>query len=149
VFVEPPPELVVSAIRECDLTMLQFHGAEEPEFCRQFGVMTMKAFRIRNLDSLDPVEDYDADAILLDSFVAGKAGGTGQTFNWSLAFEARRFGRPIFLAGGLTPENVADAVRAARPFAVDVSSGVEEAPGKKDHGKMKAFISAVRAVGEV
>ena len=75
----------------------------------------------------------------------GGLGGTGEKFNWDLAVEARKFGKPIFLAGGLTPENVADAVRQVRPFAVDVSSGVESAPGKKDAAKVRAFIAAVRA----
>jgi phosphoribosylanthranilate isomerase len=73
------------------------------------------------------------------------AGGTGETFNWELAVEAGKFGKPIFLAGGLTPENVADAVRTVRPFGVDVSSGVEQSPGKKDPEKMRAFVAAVRS----
>jgi phosphoribosylanthranilate isomerase len=76
--------------------------------------------------------------------VAGKPGGTGETFNWDLALEAKKLGKPIFLAGGLTPQNVAEAVRKAQPFGVDVSSGVEQSPGKKDAGKMRDFIAAVR-----
>jgi phosphoribosylanthranilate isomerase len=88
---------------------------------------------------------YPTDAWLLDTFVPGREGGTGQTFNWELAVEAQKLGKPIFLAGGLTPENVADAVARVRPFAVDVSSGVEAAPGRKDPAKVRAFIRAARS----
>ena len=83
---------------------------------------------------------------MLDAFVADKLGGTGEKFNWDLAIEAKKFGRPIFLAGGLTPSNVADAVRKVQPYAVDVSSGVEATPGKKDHAKVRDFIQAAKSV---
>jgi phosphoribosylanthranilate isomerase len=144
VFADPAPEDVFSAMHKCGLNLLQFHGRETPEFCRQFGMMTMKAFRIRDAESLREIPPYQTDAYLLDSYVAGKAGGTGETFNWELAVEAAKLGKPIFLAGGLTPENVAEAVRKVRPFAVDVSSGVEQSPGIKDPKKMRDFIAAVR-----
>ena len=144
VFVDPNPSDVFAAIQLCQLNLLQFHGAETPEFCLQFGLMTMKAFRVQNADSLLPMRDYRADAFLLDSHVAGRPGGSGEKFNWDYAVEAKKFGRPIFLAGGLTPQNVADAVRLVAPFGVDVSSGVEQAPGKKDAQKMRDFIAAVR-----
>jgi phosphoribosylanthranilate isomerase len=145
VFVNPSEELVLHAIGKCGLTMLQFHGDEPPEFCTQFGVMSIKAFRIRDEASLAALPNYPTDAYLLDAHSKSGLGGTGEKFNWELAIEAQKFGRPIFLAGGLTPENVAQAVRQVRPFGVDVSSGVESAPGKKDHAKMKAFIEAARA----
>jgi phosphoribosylanthranilate isomerase len=90
------------------------------------------------------MDGFQADAFLLDSYVPEKAGGTGQTFNWDLAVEAKRFGKPIFLAGGLTPQNAAEAARKVQPFALDVSSGVEQSPGKKDAKKMQDFIAAVR-----
>jgi phosphoribosylanthranilate isomerase len=144
VFADPEPSEVVAAIQHCQLNLLQFHGAETPEFCLQFGLMTMKAFRMKNADSLPALSAYQTDAFLLDSHVAGKPGGTGETFNWDLALEAKKFGKPIFLAGGLTPQNVAEAVRQTQPFGVDVSSGVEQSPGKKDAGKMRDFIAAVR-----
>lgn len=144
VFVNPEPDLVMAAIGRCGLNVLQFHGEEPSDFCTQFGVMSMKAFRIRDTESLSEISSYRTDAYLLDSFVAGKAGGTGEKFNWDLAIEAKKFGKPFFLAGGLTPENVADAVRKVEPFAVDVSSGVEISPGKKDHPKIRDFIAAVR-----
>ncbi len=145
VFVDPNPSDIFAAIQLCGLNLLQFHGNETPQFCQQFGVMTMKAFRMRNAGSLDPLATFSADAFLLDSYVPDKAGGTGETFNWDLAVEAKKFGRPIFLAGGLTPENVADAIRAVQPFGVDVSSGVEFSPGRKNPEKVRAFIAAARS----
>jgi phosphoribosylanthranilate isomerase len=145
VFVNAPEDLVVRAIRECGLNLLQFHGEEAPEYCLQFGLMSMKAFRIRDAASMEALLGFHTDAWLLDAYTADKPGGTGETFNWDLALEAQNWGRPIFLAGGLTPENVAEAVRRARPYGVDVSSGVEAAPGRKDHAKVRAFIQAAKA----
>ncbi len=147
VFVNAPAETVSRAIGECALNLLQFHGDESPAFCRQFPVMTIKAFRIRDAASLRTLPDYDTSAWLLDASVPDRLGGTGATFNWDLAVQANQLGRPIFLAGGLTPENVADAVRKVRPYAVDVSSGVESAPGKKDPQKMRDFIHAAKSAG--
>jgi phosphoribosylanthranilate isomerase len=146
VFVDAPEDLVLRAIADCGLNLLQFHGDESPEYCTQFGLMSMKAFRIRDEKSLEAMTRYPTDAWLLDAFVPGRAGGTGRQFNWDLALEAQKLGRPIFLAGGLTPDNVADAVRRVQPYAVDVASGVEAAPGKKDPAKVRAFIAAARAV---
>jgi phosphoribosylanthranilate isomerase len=146
VFVDAPEDLVMRAISDCGLNLLQFHGQETPEYCTQFGLMSMKAFRIRDAESLRVLPEYPTDAWLLDAFVAGKPGGTGEKFNWELAIEARKLGRPIFLAGGLTPANVAEAVSLVQPYGVDVSSGVEAEPGKKDHEKVRAFIRAARSV---
>ncbi len=148
VFVNAPEDLVTRAIGECGLNLLQFHGDEAPEFCTQFGLMSMKAFRIRNIDSLKDLPQYQTDAYLLDTWTPEARGGTGEQFNWNFAIEAQKFGKPIFLAGGLTAENVAEAVRRVRPFGVDVSSGVESSPGKKDHQKVRDFIAAVRGVEE-
>jgi phosphoribosylanthranilate isomerase len=145
VFVNASADFVWRAIRACGLNLLQFHGDETPDFCLQFGVMSMKAFRMRDAESLQTLSAYHTDAWLLDAFVPGRHGGTGATFNWDLALEAKQSGRPIILAGGLTPENVGEAIRKVAPFAVDVSSGVESAPGKKDAAKIRAFIAAVRA----
>jgi phosphoribosylanthranilate isomerase len=144
VFVDAPEEVVLRAIGECGLNILQFHGAETPEYCQLFPVMTLKAFRIRDAESLKPLADYRTDAWLLDAFVPDKPGGTGASFNWALAVEAQKLGRPIFLAGGLTPENVAEAVRKVQPYGVDVSSGVEASPGRKDRRKVGAFIRAAK-----
>ena len=149
VFVNAPEDLVYRAIAECGLNLLQFHGDEPPDYCVQFGLMSMKAFRVRDAQSLQGLADYKTDAWLLDAYAPDKVGGTGQQFNWDLALETQKLGRPIFLAGGLTPENVAEAVRRVRPYAVDVSSGVETAPGKKDHAKVRAFIQAAKQTAEL
>lgn len=146
VFVDASEDLVMRAIGDCGLNLLQFHGNETPEYCSQFGLMSMKAFRVRDGESLKALPNYLTDAWLLDAFAADKIGGTGERFNWDLAVEARKLGRLIFLAGGLTPANVADAVRKVQPFGVDVSSGVEVEPGKKDHAKVQEFIKAAKSV---
>jgi phosphoribosylanthranilate isomerase len=146
VFVNASEALVTRAIAECGLNLLQFHGDEPPEFCMRFGVMSMKAFRVHDAESLKALPNYQTDAWLLDAFLPNAHGGTGERFNWNLAIEAQKFGKPIFLAGGLTPENVAEAVRTVQPFGVDVSSGVEYSPGKKNHEKIRDFIANVRKV---
>ena len=144
VFVDAPEEVVVRAAGQCGLSLLQFHGEETPDYCLQFGLMSMKAFRVSGPEALRQLEDYPTDAWLLDAYTPGQLGGTGETFNWDLAVAAVQLGRPVFLAGGLTPENVEEAVRRVRPYGVDVSSGVEAAPGKKDHARVRAFIAAAK-----
>ncbi|HXG47601.1 MAG TPA: phosphoribosylanthranilate isomerase [Methylomirabilota bacterium] len=144
VFVNPTEGEVREAIRQCDLDVLQFHGEETPEFCRRFGRRVIKAFRIQNAASLNGLPAYAQETWLLDSFVPGQRGGTGATFNWDLAARAVKAGGRVILAGGLTADNVADAIRAVQPYGVDVSSGVESAPGRKDRGRMVAFVRAVR-----
>lgn len=146
VFVNAAEDFVFDAIRDCGLTLLQFHGDEAPEYCGQFGLMNMKAFRVHGAETLEDIPKYATDAYLLDAYSSTTLGGTGERFNWDLAVEAQKFGKPIFLAGGLTSDNVAGAIRKVRPFAVDVSSGVESAPGVKDHEKIRAFIAAARSV---
>lgn len=149
VFVNAPDELITQALGECGLNVLQFHGEEAPADCVKFGVMSMKAFRVRDAESLRALPAYPTDAWLLDAYTADVRGGTGATFNWDLAVEAVKFGRPIFLAGGLTADNVAEAVRRVRPFAVDVSSGVEIAQGKKDHAMVRTFVTTVKAAEDL
>ena len=144
-FVNAPTELVMEAMMRCGLQLLQFHGEETPEYCLQFGTMSMKAFRVKDAETIRTLPDFPTDAWLLDAFVPGQRGGTGHSFNWDLAIEAVKLGKPVFLAGGLTPENVAEAVRKVQPYGVDVSSGVESAPGKKDHAKVRAFIEAAKS----
>src|SRR5258708_37306478 len=129
-----------NCVQNSGVTLLQFHGDEPPEFCTQFGVMSMKAFRIRDEESLAALPNYATDAYLLDACSPGARGGTGEKFNWDLAVAAQKFGKPVFLAGGLTPENVADAVRKVQPFGVDVSSGAESAPAKKKSPEIRAVI---------
>ena len=149
VFVNPDEALVTQAISACGLGLLQFHGDEPSDFCTKFGVMSMKALRVRDAESLKALENFHTDAFLLDAYSKSGLGGTGETFNWDLAVEARKFGKPIFLAGGLTPGNVAAAIRRVQPFAVDVSSGVESARGIKDPAKVRAFIAAAKSAGEI
>jgi phosphoribosylanthranilate isomerase len=144
VFVNPAEDTVMRAIGDCGVSLLQFHGEEPPEFCTQFGVMSMKAFRVRDAESLLALPNYATDAYLLDAYSPNAHGGTGAKFNWDLAIAAKKHDKPIFLAGGLTPENVAEAVRQVQPFGVDVSSGVESAPGQKDPAKVRAFIQAAK-----
>ncbi len=144
-FVDEAPELVGKVARECRLNALQFHGEESPEYCRQFRLKKIKAFRIRDEHSLKVLSPYQVDAYLLDAWVEGIAGGTGERFNWDLAARAKESGRTIILAGGLRPDNVAEAIGKVRPYGVDVSTGVESEPGKKDHEKMKEFINIVKS----
>ena len=144
VFVDASAEVINEALAACRLSAVQLHGSERPEFCRRLRCPVIKAFRIEGPQSLEAIRAYETTAWLLDSFVPGKMGGTGVRFNWDLAARANTWGRPVILAGGLTPENVASAVKQVRPFAVDVSSGVEIDPGKKDSGKMRAFVAAAK-----
>lgn len=129
------------------LDLLQFHGDESPEFCRQFGIPYMKALRVRpGLDLIQCESAYqDAKALLLDAFVDGVPGGTGATFDWNLIPGTLRL--PVVLSGGLSPGNVGEAIRQVRPWAVDVSSGVEKEKGIKDAEKIAAFMSGVRDAG--
>ena len=146
VFVDARADTVRKAVAGCGLDTLQFHGDETPAFCRTFAPLKVyKAFRVQNLESLAALPSYRTDAWLLDGFAPDKLGGTGVTFDWGLAREARKLGRPIILAGGLTPENVAQAVCQVQPYCVDVSSGVESAPGKKDPAKVRRFVAAAKA----
>jgi phosphoribosylanthranilate isomerase len=148
VFVNPSEQQVLQAISSCGLNILQFHGEEPPEFCTQFGLMSMKAFRVKDQESLQSMRNYHTDAWLLDSYNPKERGGTGETFDWSLAVQARQLGRPVVLAGGLKPENVAEAIQAVQPFGVDVSSGVEIAPGRKDPNRVREFISRAKTAAE-
>ncbi|AEG15416.1 Phosphoribosylanthranilate isomerase [Desulfofundulus kuznetsovii DSM 6115] len=147
VFVDAPLEEVRAVAEYCGLDAIQLHGSESPDYCRSLGRRVIKAFRVG--DEIDPVElsGYPADAILLDTFVAGKKGGTGQPFDWQLA-AGLKLSRPLILAGGLTPENVGRAVAIVQPYGVDVSSGVEKdgQPGKKDPDKIRRFIAAAKGL---
>jgi len=141
VFVDADEATVRATADAAGLDTLQFHGNESPEYCARFELRTIKAFRVKDSGSLGQLPDYGTDAWLLDSYVKGVPGGTGKQFNWDLAVEAKRLGRPILLAGGLTPDNVAEAVGQVMPFGLDVSSGVETAQGRKDAAKVTALIA--------
>ena len=148
VFVNASPDEVNETAAMCGLSILQFHGDESPEYCSQFGIMTMKAFRVRDRETITSLPRYTTHAWLLDAYNPVQRGGSGETFDWQLAVAANQFGKLIFLAGGLTPENVVQAIRQVKPFGVDVSSGVETAPGRKDHTKVRAFVAAAKSVGD-
>jgi phosphoribosylanthranilate isomerase len=143
-FVDAAAEEVKKTIATARVDLLQFHGNEPPVYCRQFDVPYLKAVRVRaGLDLLQYARDYhDAKALLLDAFVEGTHGGTGTTFDWALI--PANIPLPVVLSGGLTPENVTSAIRAVKPWAVDVSSGVEQAKGIKDAAKVAAFVTGVR-----
>jgi phosphoribosylanthranilate isomerase len=154
VFVDETAETVAAAAREAHLSAVQLHGAETPSYLSQLRALCparlIKAFRVRSPEDAVRIGAYRhcCDAFLLDAFVPGAAGGTGKTFDWELALPAMEHQVPVILAGGLTPENVADAIRLVRPFAVDVSSGVEASPGRKDPRRVRAFLAAVRTADE-
>jgi phosphoribosylanthranilate isomerase len=144
VFVNPSREEVEAVIRESGVSLLQFHGDETPEFCSGFSRPYIKAARIRpELDLLEYLSPHKgARAWMLDAFHENLWGGTGGAFDWSLV--PRNSAKPVILSGGLTSDNVAGAVRRVRPYAVDVSTGVEASKGIKDPAKIAAFIGAVR-----
>lgn len=149
VFVNEDPEKVLSTAAACGLDILQFHGDESAAYCSSFDRRVIKAVRLQSRDDLDKLSKYVnvVDALLLDTYVPNKLGGTGITFDWTLAVKARRYGR-IILAGGLNPENVAAAISMVKPYAVDASSGLEQSPGAKDHEKMAQFMrEAIQAAG--
>lgn len=144
-FVNETAENISRALAICPFDLLQFHGDESPEFCRQFNRPYMKAIRVRSSEDIhSAVQQYpDAKALLLDAYVENLPGGTGQAFDWRLI---PQLDIPWVLAGGLNASNVADAVIQVQPFAVDVSGGVEASKGIKDVNKIKDFISEVRNV---
>lgn len=144
VFVDEETAVVRDLAARVGLDWVQLHGQESPEYCRSLGRRVLKGFRIKDADSLQELTAYRGavQAFLLDTYKQGQTGGTGEAFDWELAVRAKGSG-PIVLAGGLTADNVAQAVATVRPQAVDVASGVEAAPGKKDPEKLRAFFRAV------
>ena len=145
-FVNPRKESVEEVLGSGLVQCLQFHGDESLRFCSSLGVPYIKAIRVKSLaDARNDLEPFHgACSVILDTYVKGAAGGTGATFDWSVARELVRDGRnPIILAGGLDPENVADAIAAVNPYGVDVCSGVEAAPGVKDPDRLQRFFAAV------
>ncbi len=129
----------------CGLNIVQLHGEESPGYCLEVTHKIIKAFRIKNASSLDHMLDYQVAGYLFDAWSPAAHGGTGTTFNWEIAARVAT-SHCIILAGGLTPDNVAEAIVVVTPYAVDVSSGVENVPGKKDAGKVERFMRAVRSL---
>ena len=148
-FVNADPEHIRATVAEARLDTVQLHGDEPPEVGLSLlgSVRVIQAFRVQGPETLQRLPDFrkSADAWLLDAYVPGTAGGTGARFDWNLAVQARELGHPLILAGGLKPENIAEAVRQVRPFAVDVSSGVESSPGRKDAEKIRELIGSARS----
>jgi phosphoribosylanthranilate isomerase len=148
VFVNAHLDTVAEIADAVGLTLLQFHGDEGPVYCgeaaRRTGAKVIKAARVDGRSAIRDLRAFQTDFHLLDAHVPGEQGGTGATFAWELVSEHPR-DRPLILSGGLTVDNVGEAIAVAQPFAVDVASGVEREPGVKDHAKMAAFARAVRA----
>lgn len=143
VFVNHSKDFVEERIESLGLDRVQFHGNESPDFCETFGSRAIKAVQIKDADSLKILGEYPVKTFLLDAYAKDRYGGTGRTFDWSLAVKAKEYGN-IILSGGLTPENISEAIRIVAPYGVDVSSGVEKTPGKKDHGKIKRLMEIIK-----
>ncbi|MCF6291546.1 MAG: phosphoribosylanthranilate isomerase [Desulfobacterales bacterium] len=145
VFVDKDLREVEEIIQYCRLTMVQLHGAESPGYCRGLSIRVVKSFRIGPHSTAADLAPYEGAVagFLLDTYRQGVAGGTGAVFDWDLVEKVAPPG-PVILAGGLDPDNVAEAVHRVRPFAVDVNSGVEYAPGRKDHDLLNRFVALVR-----
>ncbi len=144
---QPQPEVEQVAIG-LNLRWLQFHGNETNDYCQHFrskGYSVIKAFSIQSEDSLKAFGQYDVDAFLLDSYSPNEKGGSGKTFDWSIAQKASPNHRPFFLAGGLNIHNVAIAIQTVQPYAVDVASGIEKNPGVKDPKLLKQFIEIAKS----
>lgn len=144
-FVDPPPALVEAVLATGQITSLQFHGNEPEAFCRGFGVPYFKALRMRpELDCNQAIATYpSASGILLDAYQPGQPGGTGEQFDWGRV--PPNSAKPLILAGGLNPDNVAEAIRTTSVYGVDLSGGVESAPGIKDIARVRALVAAVAA----
>jgi phosphoribosylanthranilate isomerase len=152
VFVDESQAEIVKIAKKTGLKYIQLHGNETPEFCKAVAIASslpiIKAFRISDEKSVEAIAAYkdSVEYFLLDACVPGEPGGTGEVFNWDLALKAKEIGKPVFLAGGLTPENVTEAILKVMPFAVDVASGVERLQRRKDYDKMNKFIRAARGL---
>ena len=147
VFLNHPLSEVKEIAAYCNLNGLQFHGEESPEYCQKFSQQVIKTIRIKDLESLKDMAKYPNVSILLDTWCPTQGGGTGTPFPWEIALKAKGE-RDFILSGGLSPLNVGEAIKKVRPMGVDVCSGVEAVPGKKDPLKMAEFIKEVRQADE-
>ncbi|HOP41651.1 MAG TPA: phosphoribosylanthranilate isomerase [Geobacteraceae bacterium] len=143
VFVNNPIRSINLAVERCGIQVVQLHGDETPSFCSGIRHKVVKAFRVRDISSLENIRNYPVSGFLLDAYVPGSYGGTGLTFNWETARVAKQYG-PVILAGGLNAGNVRKAVESVEPYGIDVSSGVEASPGRKDHAKVAEFIKRAK-----
>jgi len=171
IFVDEEINVILDTVKKCNLKLIQLHGKETPDYClnlkmqliklehpefesvsendilqKETKIKIIKAFRIKGEGTLKYLSRFKdiVDYFLLDTYIQGIEGGTGETFNWDLAVESKKYNKPIFLAGGLTPENVKEAIQKVQPYAVDTASGVERLPRRKDFDKLKKFILNAR-----
>lgn len=151
VFVDERPNVVREMLQFCGLDLIQFHGEESPEMCAAFMPRIIKAFRVRDRSVLPSIRTYQGSVrvVLLDAFSNERHGGTGRAFDWNIALMARGFRIPLMLSGGLNPSNIKDAISKVKPFAVDVNSGIEQWPGKKDPVLMKKLMKRIRDLDKV
>lgn len=145
VFVNEMTSSIRATFDFCGLDLIQLHGDEPPDLCHELMPYTIKVMRIKDESILQFVEPYRGKvrALLLDTYMKDKPGGTGKTFDWNLAVEIKALGIPIILSGGLGPSNIEDAIKTVRPYAVDVNSGVEERPGKKNHRLLRELFAKI------
>ena len=145
---EDSPQTVMNIANEAGLKALQLHGDESPDYCRELAANTPVIKTLAVSDSFDPtlVGGYNVDAIMLDTRDNRLRGGTGRVFDWSIAQQVSQLVPKLYLAGGLSPENVAEAINKVRPYAVDACSSLEDRPGTKNHGRMRVFVDTVRGV---
>jgi len=146
VFVDEDPARIRRTIHLCGLDLVQLHGDESPDLCRELMPCAIKALRLKDESSLSAIKPYRGrvKAILLDTYMQGKRGGTGRTFDWDLAIKAKEFGIPTILSGGLNPDTISEAISLVKPFGVDVNSGIEESPGKKSPDLMRELMEIIR-----
>ncbi len=146
VFVNHREGAVKDIVNFCGIHTIQFHGDEMPMYCQRFkSYQVIKAFRVSEAFEFTVLNKYNVSAFLFDTYQENSYGGTGKIFNWNLLKEMK-FKKPLILSGGLNPQNVSQAIAACHPYAVDVSSGVEKSPGKKDGHFLKEFFGQIRAV---
>ena len=144
IFVNESAEQINKIADRCKLDRVQLHGDETPAFCKKIRRRVIKAIRVKDIQSLKKLSDFPVSGFLLDTFSEEQRGGTGKVFDWNLVHPAKKYGT-VILAGGLTPNNVRQAIHRVKPYGVDVCSGVESLPGIKDHKKVKAFIKNAKA----
>jgi phosphoribosylanthranilate isomerase len=147
VFVDAPEEEILSIIEQTGISCVQLHGNESAADYSKTNIPVIKAFRVDEHFNAEKLEEFPTSAYLLDTYVKGTRGGTGKTFDWDIAVKAKAFGQ-IILAGGLSTENIGEAIKKVQPYGVDISSGVESLPGKKDKRKLQGLFNAIHSSGE-
>jgi len=149
VFVDETPEKIKELVSYCGIDLIQLHGKESPDICEQFMPRIIKAIPVKDDSVFSDIPSYRGKVrgLLLDTYSEKMAGGTGKVFSWDLAIKIREMGMPIMLAGGLKPSNVVAAISIVRPYAIDVNSGVEERPGKKDRSLIIELFEKIKGIG--